>query len=126
MRLQDEDEPSGQQNTSQDDEFGFSKYDEEGEQSGVGLGIASLTLQGAEEEHFSDSESEKEDDLIKPDDNLIVVGHVEGDASVLEIYGKLFNYCHSNFVSHVLHIQTFYKPCLFLKCLSTIVLITTI
>lgn len=42
-----------------------------------------------EEDENSESDSEKEDDVIKPDDNLILVGHVEGDASVLEVYGKL-------------------------------------
>lgn len=34
-----------------------------------------------------DDDSEKEDDIIKCDDNLILVGHVEGDASILEIFG---------------------------------------
>ncbi|XP_033223851.1 periodic tryptophan protein 1 homolog [Belonocnema kinseyi] len=33
-----------------------------------------------------DNDSEKEDDIIKPTDNLVLVGHVEGDASILEIY----------------------------------------
>lgn len=33
-------------------------------------------------------DSDEEDDIIKPDDNLVVVGHVEGDASILEIYSK--------------------------------------
>lgn len=34
-----------------------------------------------------DVDSEKEDDIIKPDDNLVLIGHVEGDASILEIFG---------------------------------------
>lgn len=37
-----------------------------------------------------DADSDEEDDIIKPEDNLIVVGHVEGYASSLEIYGKIF------------------------------------
>lgn len=36
----------------------------------------------------SDNDSEKEDDLINPNDNLILVGHVVGDQAVLEVYGK--------------------------------------
>lgn len=38
-----------------------------------------------------DEDSEKEDDIIKPDDNLVIVGHVEGDASILEVFGMLKN-----------------------------------
>jgi hypothetical protein len=42
-----------------------------------------VTLGGSE-----DDDSEKEDDMINPKDNLILVGHVEGDASILEVYGE--------------------------------------
>lgn len=67
------------------DEFNFDKYDEE---EGTGLGIDSAVEVGNEENvAFSDSDTEKEDDIIKPDDNLVIVGHVEGDASILEIFG---------------------------------------
>lgn len=54
------------------------------------LGISSLAeLPTEAEDNFSESDdSEKEDDIIKPTDNLILVGHVEGDASILEVYGK--------------------------------------
>lgn len=34
-----------------------------------------------------DDDSEKEDDAIKSDDNLVLVGRVDGDASILEIFG---------------------------------------
>lgn len=33
-------------------------------------------------------DSDAEDDIIKPEDNLIAVAHVEGDASILEVYGN--------------------------------------
>lgn len=41
------------------------------------------------------SDSEEEDDFnLLPTDNLIAVGHVEGDAAILEIYGiVIFIYC---------------------------------
>lgn len=54
------------------------------------MGIGSLAeLSTTAEENFSESDdSEKEDDIIKPDDNLILVGRVDGDASIFEIYGK--------------------------------------
>lgn len=70
------------------DEFNFDKYDDE---EGTALGIDSAIEIGNQEEvAISDSDSEKEDEIIKPGDNLIVVGHVEGDASILEIYGTFF------------------------------------
>lgn len=38
-----------------------------------------------------DEDSEKEDDIIKADDNLVLIGHVEGDASILEVFGLYKN-----------------------------------
>ena len=32
--------------------------------------------------------SDIEDEIIKPNDNLLLVGHVEGNASILEVYGE--------------------------------------
>ena len=41
------------------------------------------------EENFDlESNSDLEDIKIKPTDNLVLVGHVEGNASILEVYGK--------------------------------------
>lgn len=37
-----------------------------------------------------EEDSDKEDDIIKADDNLVLFGHVEGDASILEVFG-LYN-----------------------------------
>ena len=37
-----------------------------------------------------DDQSDIEDNIIKPDDNLLLVGHVDGDASILEVYGNFF------------------------------------
>lgn len=33
-------------------------------------------------------DSEEEDDIIQPTDNLILVGHVEGNSPILEVYGE--------------------------------------
>ena len=35
-----------------------------------------------------DDQSDIEDYNIKPNDNLLLVGHVEGNAAILEVYGK--------------------------------------
>lgn len=35
-----------------------------------------------------DEDSEAEDDIIKPTDNLIIVGHVDDDAASLEVFSK--------------------------------------
>lgn len=41
------------------------------------------------DERLSDAaDSEDEDDLIKPTDNLVLVGHVDDDAASLEVYGE--------------------------------------
>ena len=45
-------------------------------------------LQTDANENFSDNDdSEREDEILKGDDNLILVGRVEGDASTMEVYG---------------------------------------
>lgn len=36
-----------------------------------------------------DEDSEKEDDVIKRNDNLLLVGHIMDEASILEVYGKI-------------------------------------
>ena len=38
---------------------------------------------------LDDDESDVEDFEIKPTDSLIVTGHVEGSAAILEVYGKI-------------------------------------
>ncbi|KAF8774875.1 Periodic tryptophan protein 1 like protein [Argiope bruennichi] len=43
-------------------------------------------LEEPEEEEDEDEKEEQEDFLIKANDNLLVVGHVEEDSSVLEVY----------------------------------------
>lgn len=51
------------------------------------------------DEHISDGEdSEAEDDLIKATDNLVLVGHVDDDASSLEVY--VYNEEENSFYVH--------------------------
>lgn len=55
-------------------------------------GLASINPDGKDPyitvPESDDNDSEKEDDIIKPDDNLVLLGHVDGDASILEVYGN--------------------------------------
>ena len=66
------------------------------DESSTGLGLGGLVsfadsksdpyLNDKDDE---DDKSDEEDFKIKPTDNLLLVGHVEGNASILEIYGEL-------------------------------------
>ena len=79
-----------------DKEYDMENYDDEKQDGDGGLGIGSLVtfaneksdpyLSKSEENHDLDSESDRDDVRIKPTDNLILVGHVEGNASILEVY----------------------------------------
>lgn len=57
---------------------------------GIGNLISATDLSENSDDNEEDDEddSEKEDDEIKPTDNLLAVGHVFGDISILEVYGK--------------------------------------
>lgn len=85
-----------------DDEFDLENYDEGNNEAGTAqlLGIGTLAeIDGDAEDHFSESDdSDKEDDEIKPDDNLILAGRVEEDASTLEIY--VYNPTEESFYVH--------------------------
>jgi hypothetical protein len=78
------------------DEYHFDKYDDEDPEPNPVLAIGNLAVYASNSgdpyvtlgKNEDDDKSEKEDDIIKPKDNLILVGHVEGDASILEVYGK--------------------------------------
>lgn len=59
-----------------------------------GLSLGSLvSFANAESDPYlagrdEDDESDVEDFKIKPTDNLLLAGHVEGNASILEVYGE--------------------------------------
>ncbi|XP_032523202.2 periodic tryptophan protein 1 homolog [Danaus plexippus] len=85
------------------DEFDFEHYDQEDSSNPVGIGtIATLPNLGDLSENIQirteGPDSDEEDDIIKPDDNLLLVGHVETDASVLEVY--IFNKEEGSFYVH--------------------------
>lgn len=83
------------------DEFNFDAYDKE--QTEATLKISDVVEVTEDDEVAdSDNDSEAEDDLIKPEDNLVLVGRVEVDCSSLEVY--IFNeeenslYVHHDFI----------------------------
>ncbi|XP_045505578.1 periodic tryptophan protein 1 homolog [Colias croceus] len=85
------------------DEFNFEKYDEEDDTNPIGLGtIATLPNLGDLSEDVKirtdGADSDEEDDIIKSDDNLLLVGHVESDASILEVY--IYNKEEGSFYVH--------------------------
>jgi len=76
-----------------DKKFDLDNYDEEDDTDGDGLNIGQLVAFADPKDdpyllrpEQDDDASDVEDFKIKPTDNLIVVGHVEGDASILEVY----------------------------------------
>ncbi|CAB3245398.1 unnamed protein product [Arctia plantaginis] len=86
------------------DEFNFENYDEEdniGNPIGIGT-VATLPNLGDLSEtvqiRTDGPDSDEEDDIIKPNDNLLLVGHVESDASVLEVY--IYNKDEDSFYVH--------------------------
>lgn len=69
------------------DEYNFDDYDNEVAQSALRISdIVEVTA----DDRFPDldSDSDDEDDIIKPEDNLVIVGRVEVDCSSLEVYSK--------------------------------------
>lgn len=70
--------------TTADDEFNFSEYDKE--QSEPALKMSDV-VEVTQDEQIADNEndSDADDDIIKPSDNLVLVGRVESDCSSLEV-----------------------------------------
>lgn len=83
------------------DEYEFNKYDEESGEVYCNIGnIVSFGEDGRDPLITSevDEDSEKEDDLIKSDDNLVLVGHVDGYVSTLEVF--VYNEAEGSFYCH--------------------------
>lgn len=87
-----EEEEEIEQENEGGDEYHFDQYDDEDVEQDALLGIGNLAVYSSNSGDpyitigDDEDDSEKEDDVITPKDNLILVGHVEGDASILEIY----------------------------------------
>jgi len=81
------------------DEFNFDDYDKEHGEPQLKM---SDVVEVTEEDEIADDENDAEDDLIKPEDNLVLVGRVEVDCSSLEVY--IYNeaenslYVHHDFI----------------------------
>jgi len=78
-----------------EDEYGLNDYDDEGEDEGArkmfGLGDLTVYADPSEDPYLDPQEQEEdeediEDFKIRGTDNLVLVGHVEGDSSSLEVY----------------------------------------
>nr|XP_031827414.1 periodic tryptophan protein 1 homolog [Nomia melanderi] len=99
--LEQESETKSHFDVLQSDEYQFEKYDEES--GDIHCSIGNITMFDTYEKdplitQDNDDDSEKDDDGIKSDDNLVLIGHVEGDASILEIY--VYNETEDSFYCH--------------------------
>lgn len=106
-REEDEEEMSGEESSNQEIEteesetqskdrdiekiYNMDSYDDEDDSNAAGF--ENLAAFVGEDPYLKngdiDEESDKEDFIIKPTDNLLLLGHVDGNASILEVYGKL-------------------------------------
>ncbi|KAK0176489.1 hypothetical protein PV328_000620 [Microctonus aethiopoides] len=89
--------------TSENDEFNFANYDNEGGDIQCHIGGLAVINPDGKDPYVTvgdseDEDSEKDDDIIKPDDNLVLFGRVEGDASILEVY--VYNEREDSFYCH--------------------------
>lgn len=82
------------------DEFNFDNYEEEGDTRVAN--IANIAEVDPDHNLEDEEDSEAEDEIIKPTDNLLLVGHVADDAASLEVW--IFNeeeeslYTHHEFI----------------------------
>lgn len=71
-------------NREGNDEYNFESYDQEAGNNGLHLRSVAIVNPGENLEDEDDSDAE--DEIIKPTDNLILVGHVQNDIASMEIY----------------------------------------
>ncbi|ALC42755.1 nclb [Drosophila busckii] len=90
---------AGNENRNRQDEFDFDNYDNEPNATVSNL---ANVVDADEQVPDEDEDSEAEDEVIKPTDNLVLVGHVQDDASSMEVW--VFNqeeealYTHHDFL----------------------------
>ncbi|XP_050074520.1 periodic tryptophan protein 1 homolog [Anopheles maculipalpis] len=66
------------------DEYNFDGYEQETGTSG--LHLSTVAVIDPTENIQDDEDSDAEDEIIKPTDNLILVGHVQNDSASMEVY----------------------------------------
>ena len=81
--------------------YGLDNYDDE--ETDNGLTIGGMVFNPQDDPYLRNIEDDERSDIedfnIKPTDNLILVGHVEGNAAILEVYGmyrRVQNFTHPN------------------------------
>lgn len=73
--------------------YDLDTYDDEVEEDAAGNLAGMLAFTNPRDDPYltnpdeDDDQSDIEDMCIKPTDNLLLVGHVEGNAAILEVYG---------------------------------------
>ncbi|XP_001599699.1 periodic tryptophan protein 1 homolog [Nasonia vitripennis] len=84
------------------DEFDFDKYDDEADDIYANIDGIAVINEGKDPlvtvGDSEDEDSEKEDDIIKANDNLVLVGHIMDEASILEVY--VYNEAEGSFYCH--------------------------
>ncbi|XP_034105779.1 periodic tryptophan protein 1 homolog [Drosophila albomicans] len=101
MDVDNEDPPAnaGNENHNPQDEFDFHNY--ENEENSTVTNLANV-VDADQQVPDEDEDSEAEDEVIKPTDNLVLVGHVQDDAASMEVW--VFNqeeealYTHHDFL----------------------------
>uniref|UniRef100_A0A182NND2 Uncharacterized protein n=1 Tax=Anopheles dirus TaxID=7168 RepID=A0A182NND2_9DIPT len=66
------------------DEYNFDTYDQETGTSG--LHLSTVAVVDPTENIEDEDDSDAEDEIIKPSDNLILAGHVQNDSASMEVY----------------------------------------
>ena len=73
-----------------DDFYEMDNYDDEPTEAMSSAGIENLILENPPETDSEDSDAEPDEFTVKPTDNLILVGHVDDDVTMLEVYGNKY------------------------------------
>lgn len=54
--------------------------------------LSSVAVVDPDENIQDEADSDAEDEIIKPNDNLILVGHVQNDSASMEVYSEFDNF----------------------------------
>ncbi|XP_044749642.1 periodic tryptophan protein 1 homolog [Coccinella septempunctata] len=92
-----------EEDDTQEGDVNMDNYEEESDNSNLPSLASIRELSTNPQDYLSDSEeSDKEDDMIKNNDNLILLGRFDGDACMLEVHvyneEEVSFYCHHDFL----------------------------